>query len=302
MRFLNTTNGYAFRRIFGNEQHQEVLISFLNSVLDLNNEHEVVAVQRADPHHVPRLKHLEETELDIQATCKSGRQIIVEMLVEPFRSYHKRDRYYNSQAYTNQPISATNYRELKPVYVIGVLKFAALNNDNYLSRRLLLDAETYGSHSQDFEFCLIELPKFAKGANELQSTADKWMFFLRYLGLKEAKDPELIFANDPTLLQALELAYYYKLNDTELSIYEYQEKRRRSDAETARTYKLDKEEEEEELRAKELAEGEQIGIKQGERIGLQKGAKALAEQGLSIDAIAKALQLNVAQVLELLQD
>ena len=180
-----------------------------------------------------------------------------------------------------------------------MLKFALLNNDNYLSRRLLLDAETYGSHSQDFEFCLIELPKFAKGANELQSTADKWMFFLRYLGLKEAKDPELIFANDPTLLQALDLAYYYKLNDTELSIYEYQEKRRRSDAETARTYKLDKEEE---LRAKELAEGEQIGIKQGERIGLQKGAKALAEQGLSIDAIAKALQLNVAQVLELLQD
>ena len=96
-----------------------------------------------------------------------------------------------------------------------MLKFASLNNDNYLSRRLLLDAETYGSHSQDFEFCLIELPKFAKGANELQSTADKWMFFLRYLGLKEAKDPELIFANDPTLLQALELAYYYKLNDTE---------------------------------------------------------------------------------------
>ena len=92
MRFLNTTNSYAFRRIFGNEQHQEVLISFLNSVLDFNDEHEIVAVQRADPYQVPRLKHLEETELDIQATCKSGRQLIVEILVEPFRSYYQRDR------------------------------------------------------------------------------------------------------------------------------------------------------------------------------------------------------------------
>ena len=43
MRFLNTTNSYAFRRIFGNEQHQEVLISFLNSVLDFNDEHEKAA-------------------------------------------------------------------------------------------------------------------------------------------------------------------------------------------------------------------------------------------------------------------
>ena len=115
-----------------------------------------------------------------------------------------------------------------------MLKFAALNNYNYLSRRLLLDAKTYGPHSQDFEFCLIELPKFAKGANELQSVADKWMFFLQYLGLQ--KDSELIFANDPTLLQALELAYYYKLNDTELHIYEALERRRMSDAETARTH------------------------------------------------------------------
>ena len=297
MRFLNTTNGYAFRRIFGSEQHQEVLISFLNSVLNLSDEHEIVAVQRADPYQVPRLKYLEETELDIQATCKSGRQFIVEILVEPFRSYYQRDRYYNSQAYTEQPIGAANCFELKPVYVIGVLKFVALDNYKYLSRRLLLDAKTYGSHSQDFEFCLIEPPKFAKGVNELQSITDKWMFFLRYLSLQ--KDPELIFANDTTLLQALELAYYYKLNDTELHIYEALERRRMNDAETARTYGINKEEE---ARAKRRAEARAEGRVEGEQIGMQKAVRSMAEKGYSSDAIADALQLDIALVLELLKD
>ena len=295
MRFLNTINSYAFRRIFGNVQHQEVLISFLNSVLDLSAEHEIVAVQRADSYQVPRLKYLKETDLDIQATCKSGRRFIVEIIIEPFRSYYQRDRYYNSQAYTEQPIGAANCFELKPVYIIGVLKFVALDNYKYLSRRLMLDAKTYGPHSQDFEFCLIELPKFAKGANELQSITDKWMFFLRYLTLQ--KDPELIFANDPTLLQALELAYYYKLNDTELHIYESVERRRMNDAETARTYGVNKEEE---ARAKKQAEAEQVGIKKGERIGMQKAVKSMVEKGFRTEAIADALQLDIAKINELL--
>ena len=34
MQFINPTNDYAFKRIFGNEKHPQVLISFLNAVLD----------------------------------------------------------------------------------------------------------------------------------------------------------------------------------------------------------------------------------------------------------------------------
>ena len=312
MQFISPQNDFAFKRIFGNEQHKEILISFINSVLDLSGERQVVEVELANPYQVPRLEQFKETILDINATCQSGRKFIVEMQIEQQHSFHKRALYYSSKAYVEQLPRGEDYPTLKPVYFIGVLNFNFTDNSSYLSRHLILDTATHEQHIRDFEFCLIELPKFAKHESQLQSIVDKWIFFLKYLGSKggEDKDFARIFAEEPPLLQALEIARYHSLSRDELSVYEYQEKRRRNDAETARTYKLNKREEVlEEGRAEGRVEGEQIGLQKGEQIGLQKGlqkglqiaARTLEKNGLSIEAIAQELKISVAEVLELLQ-
>ena len=297
MQFISPQNDFAFKRIFGNEQHKEVLISFLNSVLNLSGERQVIEVELADPYQVPKLQHLKDTVLDISATCQSGRKFIVEMQVERQRSFHKRALYYSSKAYVGQLASGVDYSELKQVYFIGVLNFNFTDSSNYLSRHLILDAATHQQRISDFEFCFIELPKFAKHESELSSIIDKWIFFLKYLGSRggEDKDFARIFASEPSLLQALEIARYHSLSKDELSIYEAQEKRRRIDAETSHTSNLDA-----------LEKGEQIGFQKGEQIGLHKGlqiaAKTLAKNGLSSDAIAQELKISAAEVLELLQD
>ena len=297
MQFISPQNDFAFKRIFGNEQHKEILISFINSVLDLSGERQVVEVELANPYQVPRLEQFKETILDINATCQSGRKFIVEMQVERQRLFHKRALYYSSKAYVEQLTSGVDYPELKPVYFIGVLNFNFTDNSSYLSRHLILDTETREQRISDFEFCFIELPKFAKHESELQSIVDKWIFFLKYLGSRSGEDKDFarIFAEEPLLLQALEIARYHSLSRDEMSVYEAQEERRRSDAETARTYKLDRQEEVRE-------EGRAEGLVEGEQIGLQKGVKALAKHGLTADAIAQELQIDVAKVLELLQD
>jgi len=38
MTFADPKNDLAFKKIFGNEKHKDILISFLNSVLDFKNE------------------------------------------------------------------------------------------------------------------------------------------------------------------------------------------------------------------------------------------------------------------------
>ena len=321
MQFISPQNDFAFKRIFGNEQHKEILISFLNSVLDLSGELQVVEVELANPYQVPRLEQFKETILDINATCQSGRKFIVEMQIEQQHSFHKRALYYSSKAYVEQLSRAEDYPRLKPVYFIGVLNFKTMSNSGYLSRHMILDSVTHEQYFQDFEFCLIELPKFAKHESEIKSIVDKWIFFLKYLGSRggEDKDFARIFAKEPQLLRALEIARYHSLSRDELSVYEYQEKRRRNDAETARTYKLDKQEEvrekgREEGREEGLEEGEQIGFQKGEQVGLHKGeqiglqkglriaARTLAKNGLSVEAIARELEIDITQVRELLQD
>ena len=301
MQFISPQNDFAFKRIFGNEQHKEVLISFLNSVLGLSGERQVVEVQLADPYQVPRLQQFKQSIVDISATCQSGREIIIEMQIEQQHHFHKRALYYSSKAYVEQLPRGEDYPKLKSVYFIGVLNFKTHSNSSYLSRHLILDAVTHEQYFRDFEFCLIELPKFAKHESELSSIVDKWIFFLKYLGSRggEDKDFAQIFAEEPPLLQALEIARYHSLDPDELYAYEAQEERRRSDAETARTQRS---EGRAEGRAEGLVEGEQIGLQKGEQIGMQKAVRSMAEKGFSSDAIADTLQLDVALVLELLED
>ena len=293
MKFISPQNDFAFKRIFGDEQHKEVLISFLNSVLDLSGEREVVEVQIVDPYQVPRLKQFKETILDIKATCQSGRQFIVEMQVEHQHHFYKRALYYSSKAYTEQLHIGVDFTELKPVYFIGVLNFEAIPGSRYLSRHIILDEETQEQHIRDFEFCFIELPKFTKHESELQSVVDKWIFFLKNLGTKDGDDKDFsrIFASDPPLLRALDIALYHSLSEDELYVYEGRERRRLIEAETTRTAVRKAE-------VKALKEGEEIGIQKG----LQIAAKALAKNGFSVDAIAAELQIDPAEVQKLLAD
>ena len=287
MQFISPQNDFAFKRIFGNEQHKEVLISFLNSVLGLSGERQVVEVKIVNPYQVPRLEQFKETILDIKATCQSGREFIVEMQVEQQHYFHKRALYYSSKAYVEQLPRGEAYPNLKPVYFIGILNFKTHSNSAYLSRHLILDAVTHEQYFHDFEFCLIELPKFTKHDSELSSIVDKWIFFLKYLGSRggEDKDFASIFADEPPLLQALEIARYHRLSKEELSVYEYQEKRRLIEAENARTQR---------------SEGRAEGLVEGERIGMQKAVRSMAESGYSIEAIADTLKLDVANINELL--
>ena len=291
MKFISPQNDFAFKRIFGDEQHKEVLISFLNSVLDLSGEREVVEVQIVDPYQVPRLKQFKETILDIKATCQSGRQFIVEMQVEHQHHFYKRALYYSSKAYTEQLHIGVDFTELKPVYFIGVLNFEAIPGSRYLSRHIILDEETQEQHIRDFEFCFIELPKFTKHESELQSVVDKWVFFLKNLGTKDGDDKDFsrIFASDPPLLRALDIALYHSLSEDELYVYEGRERRRLIEAETTRTAVRKAE-------IKALKEGEEIGIQKG----LQIAAKALAKNGFSVAAIAAELRIDPAEVQKLL--
>ena len=52
MKFADPKNDLAFKKIFGNENHKNILISFLNAVLDFKDEKVIVEVSLANPYQV----------------------------------------------------------------------------------------------------------------------------------------------------------------------------------------------------------------------------------------------------------
>jgi len=278
MKFLDPTNDLAFKKIFGNEQKKNILISFINAILDFQSDHLIAEVEIANPYQVPKIEELKETILDVQAVDQAGRRFIVEMQKNDKGDFQKRSLYYTAKAYTAQLASGEAYKHLKKVYFIGIVNFNIFETAEYISRHLILDKKTHKQEIADFEFSFVELSKFQKTLEEAISIADKWLFFL-----KNAKNLEIIpdaFEKIEAFKDAFYIANSFGWDKRELEVYDYM-----------RLKEMD--------RNNEIETAENKGIAKGIEKGMQKSKIEIASNLLDIleDAvIAEKTGLSIATV------
>ena len=218
MKFADPKNDLAFKKIFGDENKKEILISFLNSILDFKNEKTIVDVSVANPYQVPKIQELKDTILDIKATNKNGDKFIVEMQKKNLGDFDKRSLYYTSKAYIEQLDSSQDYTRLKKVYFIGILDFNIFKNQEYISRHLIINQQTNTQDIKDFEFSFIELKKFNKTLKQLSTTLDKWIYFVKNAASLDLVPNELQDVNE--LQEAFVIANQTTWNKRELEIYD----------------------------------------------------------------------------------
>jgi len=297
MRFVDPKNDVAFKKIFGDENHKEVLISFLNAVLGLQGEHEIADIQILNPYQAPRLEFLKYTLLDIQATDKRGVTFIVEMQVEEIEGYKKRFQYYAAKAYAGQIERGEDYPKLNQVIFIGILNFMAFESKAYLSRHFILNLETKEQDLRDIEFYFIELPKFKKSETELATLLDKWIYFI-----KHAPNLQIIPENTNTagLQSAYAIAERFRWSRQEMEVYDYwsmklQDERGAIAVATRRAEQLGETRGE----ARGEARGLETGRKEGDKAGRIAAARAMLADGMEAAMVAKYTGLNVADVTEL---
>ena len=218
MKFVDIKNDIAFRKIFGNENRKEVLISFLNAVLLLENDKKIVTVDILTPYQLPFLKGGKVTIVDVKAKDQSDKNYIVEMQVAEVDGFDKRVLYYASKSYSSQIDRGDLYEKLNPTFFIGILDFEVTLNKDYISRHKLVDIETGKNFIKEIEFNFIELPKFKKKETELNTVIDQWVYFI-----KNAEDLEVIpeSVKDEGLKSAYEDANKHNWTKEALDAYDY---------------------------------------------------------------------------------
>jgi predicted transposase/invertase (TIGR01784 family) len=179
MKFVDVTNDIAFRKIFGNDNKKLSLISFLNAVIKFPNGNIITDVDILNPYQLAKLAGGKTTIVDVKAKDKAGNSFIVEMQVAEADFFHKRILYYTSSSYTSQLTEGKEYSKLRPAYFIGILEFEISKNHNYFSCHKVLDIETNEHIIQDIEFNFIELPKFTKALENLETSIDQWTYFIK---------------------------------------------------------------------------------------------------------------------------
>jgi predicted transposase/invertase (TIGR01784 family) len=270
MKFVDITNDIAFRKIFGNDSKKKSLISFLNAVIDLPKKEQIIDVEITHPYQLGKLSGGKSTIVDVKAKDEKGNVFIVEMQIAEFDFFHKRILYYTSQSYVSQLDEGVEYKKLQPVYFIGILEFEIGKNPNYFSRHKVLDVVTKEQIVQDVEFNFIELPKFSKTIEQLETSIDQWTYFI-----KNAENLTLIPENVTD--EGLREAYLEadKQNWTKLELEDY-------------------------LRAS-IKERDEIGRiefaeKKGEIKGKMEVAKTLKENAVSIDIIILSTGLSKEEI------
>ncbi len=266
MQFVDITNYIAFRKIFGNSSKKKSLISFLNAVIDLPENEQIIDVEITNPYQLGRLSGGKSTIVDVKAKDEKGNIFIVEMQVAEFDFFHKRILYYTSQSYVSQIDKGVQYTKLRPVYFIGILEFKIGQSKNYFSRHKVMDVETKEQVIQDIEFNFIELPKFDKKIEQLETSIDQWTYFI-----KNAENLTVI--PESVTDEGLREAYIEadKQNWTKLELEDYE-------------------------RAS-IKERDEIGrIEFAERQKVKKIGKAMKEKGYSLEAITELTELTKDEI------
>jgi len=93
MKFLDVKTDFAFKKVFGSADSKDLLISFLNSVIEFENKQTITDLTIVDPYNIPMLKGMKDTFVDVKAQLDDGSRVIIEMQVLNYEGFEKRVLY-----------------------------------------------------------------------------------------------------------------------------------------------------------------------------------------------------------------
>ncbi|WP_339052435.1 Rpn family recombination-promoting nuclease/putative transposase [Candidatus Lariskella endosymbiont of Epinotia ramella] len=301
-KYLDPKNDVAFKKIFGTEKNKDILIHFINDVLEMRGLNEIQSVEFLSPVQDPEIAYQKQSIVDVLCKDASGVQYIIEMQISPSKGFEKRAQYYAAKAYGRQAARGSDgmglYCNLKKIIFIAILDCVLFpEKESYKSDHIILDKVTYENDLKDFSFTFIELPKFKKKpGDKLDNILQKWCYFFKYADQTSESDLQKIIESDLIIKRAYEALDQFGWSEQELLSYEEQQKRI-LDHQSMLDAALDK--------------GMNIGLEKGIAEGLEKGKvegklkekKALAMRLLAkntdIQFISEVTELSEAEILKL---
>lgn len=267
-KFLDPKNDIAFRRIFGSEKNKDILIHFINDVLELKGSNRIKEVTFLPTIQEPEIASKKQSVVDVLCKDENGVQLIIEMQVSPQEGFEKRAQYYAAKAYSRQlnkgKEEGARYIDLKSVIFIAISDNIIFKDKVfYKSDHIILDKDSYSHDLKDFSFTFIELPKFKiTDINLLTNIIEKWCYFFKHANETSESDLRKIIGSDQVIERAYEELNQFNWTEEELLTYE-QETKRIMDNKASEDY----------LIKTAKAEGKSEGIQIGETRGMQIGRK-----------------------------
>lgn len=182
--YLNPFTDFGFKKLFGEEYNKDLLIDFLNQLLK-NEQGRIKTLTYLKNEHLGRSEAERRAVYDLYCENERGEKFIVEIQKSKQKFFKDRVLYYSTFPIVEQGKAGDWDFELKAVYTVAILDFV-FDEDRYDAEKYrydikLADIETNRVFYDKLTFVYLEMPKFDKTLEQLETRFDKWLYILKHL-------------------------------------------------------------------------------------------------------------------------
>ncbi|NEO09140.1 Rpn family recombination-promoting nuclease/putative transposase [Moorena sp. SIO3I8] len=276
-KYIDLLTDFGFKRVFGTEPNKALLIDFLNTLLPPH--HQIQDVTIKNPEFLGNTLVDRRAIFDIYCQSTTGERFIVEMQKAKQNFFKDRSVYYATFPMQEKVQQRDWNYQLTAVYTVGILDF--IFNDHKHDSELLHVVELKNQRCEVFydklKFIYVELPKFTKSVDQLETHFDKWLFLFRHLAQCNAPPEPL---QEDVFTQLFEVAEIANFSSEEQALYQDSLKVYRDMYSVNQTLI-------------------QESLEQGRQQGIEQVAKQMKAAGLPLKDIAQYTGLSVDEINQL---
>lgn len=313
MRYLDPRADLTFKRIFG--EHKDLVISLLNALLPLDDDHLVKSVEYIPVEMVPDNPLKKNSIVDVRCHDQDGRQFLVEMQMIWSKEFMQRVLFNASKAYVRQLDKKEDYNLLQPVYSLNLVNDVFMDDiPEYYHHYDIVNVEHTDKRIEGLHLIFVELPKFKPHTFSERKMQILWLRFLTEMGDVRIVPQE--FLANPEVKKAVDILEESSYTDAQLNGYD----KFWDIVRTERTYinaairkgmsegraegraegfEQGRAKGRAEGRAEGMAEGRAEGRAEGEKSALYKVVERMRAMGLNDSQIAEATGMDLRQIEEL---
>jgi predicted transposase/invertase (TIGR01784 family) len=222
-KYIDPFTDFGFKHIFGSEENKNLLISFLNDLLDIDDPIVDITYRNLEKLGLNIIDR--KAVFDVYCTDSKKNNFIVELQRSQQKYFKDRSLYYTTFPIQEQAQRGDWDYSLKKVYFVGILEFVIdKTTDDYLTKVQLCNTNTKDIFYDKLAYYYIEMPKFKKTEYELKNHLEYWLYTLN--NMNKLKSIPTTFKNDKYINQAFDVAEFLQLDKEKQFAYQHDLKTR----------------------------------------------------------------------------
>ena len=222
-KYINLMVDWSFKRVFGTEVNKDILIEFLKVIFP---QFAITDITYIPTEQLGIMEDDRKAIFDVLCKTEDGKTFLVEMQRGAQEHFFERALYYTSFPIMKQGKKAIAKEDekgkdpwdfsLDGVFFLGVLDFKYEQDEMTEHRYQLLETKTLKRMTDKLEFVFVEVAKFNKREDELETDLDKWLYLLKNMSTLLERPAAL---RDRVFGRLFDVAEYARLDDEERKKY-----------------------------------------------------------------------------------